>query len=259
MDDGSTDGTAEVVAGIARQDSRIRLLRQDRNRGAQAARNAGIRASRGNWVCFLDSDDRYLPDSIERRLRIATEKKVSVVHSECYVQEGTEPLRRFGVRPVQGASYDTLLRQPGPAYPSLLVCREAFERIGYLDESIEAFQEWDTAIRLAKHYEFGFEPEPTFIYDCRGGDTMSKDFLRAGRGYLQILHKHFLPMLWHGGPANIASHYKTAGGWYAGGGDLTTARHCERKAMAWTAIDRPSLVVRKLQRILGRALGLIRC
>lgn len=257
VDDGSRDGTADVVDGMARLDPRIRLLRQDQNRGAQAARNAGIRAGRGEWVCFLDSDDRYLPDSIERRLRIAWETRVSVVHSDCYVLKGDAALRPYRVPPVKGRSYRTLLVGEGPMYQGLLVARGALERIGCLDDEILAFQEWDTAIRLAKHYEFGFEPEPTFIYDCRGRETISKDFLRGARGYLQILRKHFIAMLRYGGPRVIASHYQTAAEWYTNGGDLVAARHCKRRAWSWSAID-PLWVVQKLLRVLGRAWRLIR-
>lgn len=58
VDDGSSDGTPQVVAKSAQNDNRPRLLRQARNGGAQAARNAGIRAAMGTWVAFLDSDDK---------------------------------------------------------------------------------------------------------------------------------------------------------------------------------------------------------
>jgi glycosyltransferase involved in cell wall biosynthesis len=259
VDDGSQDGTAGLVEERAKQDARIRLIREARNRGAQGARNIGIRAARGEWICFLDSDDQYLPDSIERRLRVAKEANLSVVHSECYVREYAAEPRLYNVSPVRGPSYRRLLVGEGPVFPAFFITREALERIGYLDENILAFQEWDTAIRLAKHYDFGFEPKPTFIYDCRGSDMMSKDLLRGARGYLQILHKHFVAMLRYGGPTVIASHYQTAARWYRNGGDLAAARRCERKARVWTVIDRPCSVVRKLRRAVGRAWSLVSC
>src|SRR5262245_38190413 len=70
VDDGSTDDTVEIVTDLAQLDNRIRVIRQDKNRGAQAARNVGIRAARGEWVAFLDSDDLYLPNSLEVRLAV---------------------------------------------------------------------------------------------------------------------------------------------------------------------------------------------
>jgi len=183
VDDGSRDGTPEVVARLAQEDPRIRLIRQPRNGGAQAARNAGIRNANGEWVAFLDSDDQYLPDSLERRLSLAKAEDVSVVHSECYIIEPGGAKKVYLVPPVTGAAYSTLLSHEGPLYQGLLVRKGALEKIGYLDESITAFQEWDTSLRLAKYYRFAFEKTPTFVYDCRFDDTMSKDPRRGGRGY----------------------------------------------------------------------------
>src|SRR5215217_3652483 len=59
-DDGSGDATVEIVKRLAREDARIRLVRHERNRGAQAARNSGIHAAKGSWIAFLDSDDQFL-------------------------------------------------------------------------------------------------------------------------------------------------------------------------------------------------------
>ena len=62
IDDGSTDGSAEVAGSFG--DERIRLIRLDRNRGGNVARNEGIRAARAPLIAFLDSDDRYFPDKL---------------------------------------------------------------------------------------------------------------------------------------------------------------------------------------------------
>ena len=67
VDDGSTDATAEVAAGFAHQDHRIRVVSQA-NTGLAWARNAGIAVARGDWVTFLDSDDEYDPPHLELRL-----------------------------------------------------------------------------------------------------------------------------------------------------------------------------------------------
>jgi len=237
VDDGSKDSTAQVMSDLAREDRRIRYLRHDSNRGAQAARNTGIRAARGDWIGFLDSDDQFLPHSLEARLDVARKAKVSVVHSECNIIQVDGVMKPYRVRPLSGWVYRQLLEAEGPLYQGLLVSKEALRRIGYLDEQIGAFQEWDTMIRLAKVYPFAFEPNPTFTYDCSGSDTISKNLLRSARGYEQVVRKHLVAILRHKGPRAMAQHCRIAASWYRAGGEQRQERRCHRMAFLWAALD----------------------
>jgi glycosyltransferase involved in cell wall biosynthesis len=248
VDDGSKDNTLSVLEQLCKADSRIRYLCHDSNKGAQAARNTGIRVAQGEWIAFLDSDDQWLPDSLEVRLRLAEERGVQVVHSDCYIlRAGNPKLQRYGVPRMEGQVYKELLRRPGPMFPSLLVSKEALTNIGYLDEAIIAYQEWDTAIRLAKYYEFAFVPQPTFIYDCRHANTISKDLLRGARGYEQVFTKHGWSILRYLGPKVLASHYQTAASFYREAEDEIQARRCLlRAALLWPF--RPKAIFRRAQR-----------
>ncbi len=249
VDDGSSDGTPEVVAKLAQDDPRIRLIQQSRNGGAQAARNAGIRAAMGTWVAFLDSDDQYLPQSLEKRVALAQKENVSVVHSECHVIEPSGSRKIYGVPPISGHAYSTLLAHEGPLYQGLLVAKEALQRINYLDERIVAFQEWDTSIRLARYYRIAFEKTPTFVYDCRYADAMSKDLLRGGRGYEQVFRKHLLAILRQVGPRGLAYHYQVAERWYEGGKDQRAARRCARLSRLWSICELRSIPGRLRRRL----------
>src|SRR5438132_12765470 len=68
VDDGSTDNTETIAVSL--QDLRICYLRHEVNRGLSAARNTGIRISRGEYVAFLDDDDEWLPKKLERELEV---------------------------------------------------------------------------------------------------------------------------------------------------------------------------------------------
>ncbi len=253
VDDGSTDDTQYVVRERIASDPRIHLVQHDQRRGAQAARNTGIRAARGEWIAFLDSDDQWLPNSVELRLQQAMEKGQRVVHSECYIlQPGATEPRLMGIPSVEGRAYRELLRRPGPVYPSLLVHKGALTRIGYLDEGVVSYEEWDTVISLSKHYEFAWVSAPTFIYDCRHQGTMSKNLLLGAVGYEQIITKHRWSILSQLGPKALATHYQRAAELYHAAGDGDKAHRCRQKAFALWPF-RPRAILRRVRQFLGPA------
>jgi succinoglycan biosynthesis protein ExoO len=71
VDDASTDGSNEVISGLAEGDPRIRVIVLNRNVGLASARNHGIDAAAGDWITFLDADDLYEPDRLKRLLELA--------------------------------------------------------------------------------------------------------------------------------------------------------------------------------------------
>jgi glycosyltransferase involved in cell wall biosynthesis len=210
-DDGSTDGTTDLLDSLARQDPRVRHVRSEVGRGAQAARNAGIQAAAGQWIAFLDSDDEYLPDSLARRLEGAG-GTASVVHSECLARTPDGVVQRFGVPRMSGDVHGALLAQPGPVFPSLLVRAPTLSSIGPLDESLVSYQEWDTSIRLARVARFAFVAEPTFVYATNRLDSISADAAKAARGYEQVVRKHWMAMLRSAGPKLLSHHLGEAAG-----------------------------------------------
>jgi glycosyltransferase involved in cell wall biosynthesis len=226
VDDGSKDDTAEVVADLTRKHQRVRYFRCRHNLGAQRARNLGVREANGKWIAFLDSDDQWLPDSLESRLSLAEDQNLKVVHSECFVIYSGDEMSQLHVPPLTGKIYRSLLSAPGPVFPALLVAKEALRRIGYLDENVISWQEWDTSIRLARHFAFGFVAKPTFIYDCRGKDNISKDTLRDAAGYEQVVLKHLWPILLHMGPLVLSRHFHFAASKYKLAGNPSGVRRC---------------------------------
>lgn len=193
VDDHSTDDTADVIKEIG--DSRIVHHCLVQKNGAQAARNYGVEKATCEWVAFQDSDDVWKLDKIERQ--VATLKRHGgdeniVVHGNgvrCDELSRTEaPL---AVPLTQGDCYKQLLIQPAPMYPTLLVSKSALLRIGPLDESCPAYQEWDTSIRLARNCRFVHLQEPLFLWVWHAGETISKDerLALAGYGYVQEKHR----------------------------------------------------------------------
>ena len=80
IDDCSTDRTFSIVSGI--QDSRIRILRNGKNSGAALSRNWGLREARGKWIAFLDADDWWHPEKLERQLAFMKERGLAFTYTD---------------------------------------------------------------------------------------------------------------------------------------------------------------------------------
>ena len=78
VDDGSSDRSPEILDEYARRDNRVRLISQ-RNAGAGAARNRGLSEAKGEYLSFLDADDFFEPDMLERAYRKAKEQKAQIL------------------------------------------------------------------------------------------------------------------------------------------------------------------------------------
>jgi glycosyltransferase involved in cell wall biosynthesis len=233
VDDGSRDDTELVVASLSKEESRIRYFCHDTNRGAQAARNTGVKAAKGEWIIFLDSDDYFTPNSLEVRMLAAQREGAKVINSQCIVLKEDEGSTVYGTPPLNGYIYRSLLHYCGPLFSGLLIAKEALEKIGYLDEQIISYQDWDTVIRLAKYYPFGFVSEPTFIYDCRGDDNISKNMVREAEGYKQVFNKHFFEIVRKLGPQVVAHHYRHIADRYQAARNQNSARRYQIIALLW--------------------------
>lgn len=200
VDDASTDNTYNKLLSLAEKDRRIRCFQNKINGGAQVARNVGIKEARGEWIAFQDSDDLWVPVKLERQM--AELEKVgfnpmTVVHSDCLVHyHGKRKKVLWEFPETQGlpgeggeGAFKQLLLRSTVLFPAILTSKKALEAIGYLDEGVPSYQEWDTALRLAKCCRFIHIREPLFIYNIHPGLTISKDGERADAGYRYVLDK----------------------------------------------------------------------
>jgi glycosyltransferase involved in cell wall biosynthesis len=171
VDDGPSDEIAAFVQAHA--DERVRLVRHDRNQGVAAARNTGIAAARGELVGFLDDDDLWLPEKLERQVAVFREQGADVVHSLIYVANGEGEVyerstqRGFELfRDVAAAGYPyfLLLRRSSFQINTFLVRRECIERIGGFDPALPAVDDLDFVHRLRREYEFHLVDEPLVKY-----------------------------------------------------------------------------------------------
>ena len=169
IDDGSTDGTEEVLRSY---DKRAVCVRQP-HAGQGAARNHGIRLSNSAYVAFLDADDEWLPNKLERSIEILQQDpSVGLVYSDC-LTSGTGPFAgshfaRIGT-PASGRVFVQLLDNCNVFTPTVVVRRKCLEDVGAFSESLAVGEDLNLWLRIAARWEFAVALEVLAIRHRRPG------------------------------------------------------------------------------------------
>ena len=177
VDDCSRDDTATVVSTYS--DPRIRLLQNSQNSGVSISRKKGMEAAQGEWIAVLDSDDAWMPDKLEKQMKLAHETGAELIFtgSSFMDNDGHTIDWQLHVPPV--LSYRKLLKQNLISNSSVLVKASLYKQhyaIG--DEMHEDFAIW-LGITKTGRMAFGID-EPLLIYRV-ASSSKSSDKLRAAK------------------------------------------------------------------------------
>jgi glycosyltransferase involved in cell wall biosynthesis len=176
VDDGSTDASCEVVARLAAQEPRIRLVRQQTNLGGAAARNVGLLETRAEFVAFLDSDDEWLADHLERRVRLLRARPaVGLVFGSFFLDSGkTRHLDRCA--PFSGDPLEYLFgprgARGGLRTSTFVGRRAALLEVRFAD-CLRKHQDWDLAVNVGRRFGILADPQPTVILHASSPDRLS--------------------------------------------------------------------------------------
>jgi len=194
VDDGSTDNTEEVIKEYQEQDKRIRYIRHEKNKGGSAARNTGIKLTRGEYIAFQDSDDEWLPEKLEKQMKVFENPppKVGVVYTGFWRIENNKKIYiPFSwVKQKEGNIHKELLKGNFVTTQSIVARKECFKKAGMFDEKLPRFQDWELVIRLSKYYDFKCIDEPLLIsyYTLDSISANNEGYIKALK---LILSKHF--------------------------------------------------------------------
>lgn len=190
VDDGSEDNTEIAVKNIG--DNRIKYVRQ-KNSGACVARNTGIEHSQGLYVSFLDSDDEWFPQMLEKQLALYnSDSEIGCIYSNLQVVDGVGRTYPFGKSfGVQGNCYSEVLRQGYMAPTSVLSAkRTCFDKIGFFDVNLPASQDDDMCFKLSKHYKVGYIPEYMAIMNVEQVNRISNNPQKVAEGWWMLWNKY---------------------------------------------------------------------
>lgn len=164
VDDGSTDKTPEILKKFG---SKFRYIRQ-KNKGASAALNAGIKASKGDFLAWLSSDDVYLPTKLDEQMKFFEEHpEASLVYTDfCVIDEKGKILREVRL-PFYPNKKDFILNMIRGNFingSSVVFKKECIDRIGFFDESMVLHADENMWFRMLKHFSFGSVPKVLLKY-----------------------------------------------------------------------------------------------
>jgi glycosyltransferase involved in cell wall biosynthesis len=190
VDDGSVDGTVEVVRQFSASDRRIRLVQRP-NGGVAAARNLGFAQSVGDFVAFIDADDVWYSHALEKLFTALVNSPEAVGLAYAYsvhLDAAGRPNGGFSFAPYEGDTFLNLLVENFISNGSgALLKRGAVEQSGGFDERFaqghcQGCEDWDFYLRLSEHWNFAVVPEFLVGYR-RTPESMSGNHTSMERSY----------------------------------------------------------------------------
>lgn len=178
VDDGSTDGTSEVLEGYT-ADPRVKIVRQE-NSGQTIAKNRGISMCRGQYIAFCDSDDFWEPGKVSRQVEMFQESpRIGLVYGKArWVDEHGDEVPALAVRSYEGKVTAQLLLRNFITFCTVMVRREALSEVGGFDARLRMSIDYDAWLKVSVGWDFGFVPGIVASYRIWSGQMSHNMELR---------------------------------------------------------------------------------
>jgi glycosyltransferase involved in cell wall biosynthesis len=217
VDNNSTDRTADVLDELRLSEPRLRVVKQP-VQGLPAARNAGIRAARGAFIAFLDADDLFDAEYLERHAENLADGSIGLSYSRIRLVDAVgRPTGNVTSPRLDGLGAGDLLRS-NPCTSMVVACREVFERAGLFDESFRRLEDQEWLFRVAAA-GFAFRGIGRALASYRitpGGLSSNLDAMLLAHGQMLVAAARVAPAL-------VAAHGRLSRG--------AMLRYCARRAV----------------------------
>ena len=185
IDDGSSDKSSTIVDEYCKCYSfmPIRYHFQN-NSGVSVARNVGLKTAKGEFIAFLDSDDIWLENKLERQLEIFDKNSEIVFLGAAHTEK---TFKRFGktITSLYNAKLEDVLWSYFPVTPSVIFRKKAINKVGYFDENQEYCEDINYYLKFLLNYNYYYLPEKLVEIDC------DKKYIREKglSSNLRMMHK----------------------------------------------------------------------
>lgn len=172
VDDGSTDGTRDF---IIKSYPNIKYFFQPK-KGVSSARNKGIRESSSDWVAFLDSDDEWLPQKLEKQInQLGKYSEIFISHTnEIWIRNGVRVNQMKKHQKYGGYIFDKCLDICRISPSSVLIHKRVLKDVGVFDEALQVCEDYDLWLRITSKYSVLFERELLIVKYGGHKDQLSK-------------------------------------------------------------------------------------
>ena len=187
VDDGSTDNTSKVIESFPS----AQYLPMKKNSGVSKARNIGLACAKGEFICFLDSDDLWKEKKLEIQIHWMesnTDNQVCYT-DEIWVRNGVRVNQMNKHRKYTGDIFRHCLALCIVSPSSVMIRAKLFSEIGNFDESLPACEDYDLWLRIAVKYAFHFIEEPLIIKQGGHEDQLSRKYWGMDRFRVAALKK----------------------------------------------------------------------
>jgi len=194
VDDCSTDNSMEIVDSY--QDPRIRKFTLNKNSGAAAARNEGIKNSFSEFISFLDSDDKFEPEFLEESLNVLknTSSEIGFMWTGSrliYSTSGKILEQQWNPKRATTSHLTFLKDLKIGTGAGISVKKEVFENCGYFDDSLPAAEDTEFFLRITEKYDYAVSLKILINIYRENSDRLSKNFVKIANAYNQFLPNHF--------------------------------------------------------------------
>lgn len=161
VDDGSTDGTETMIKSDY---DFVKFIKQ-KNKGVSAARNIGIKVSIGEWICFLDSDDEWKKDKLEKQINaMKSNPGYKFFHSnEIWIKNGIRINQKKKHKKYGGDIFDKCLDMCRISPSSVMIDKTVFDEVGNFNENLVVCEDYELWLRICDKYRVFFIDEPLII------------------------------------------------------------------------------------------------
>lgn len=161
VDDGSTDGTETMIKSDY---DFVKFIKQ-KNKGVSAARNIGIKVSIGEWICFLDSDDEWKKDKLEKQINaMKSNPSYKFFHSnEIWIKNGLRINQKKKHKKYGGDIFDKCLDMCRISPSSVMINKTVFDEVGNFNEDLVVCEDYELWLRICDKYRVFFIDEPLII------------------------------------------------------------------------------------------------